>query len=158
MKKLLSLALLAISVISQSFGQQDPQFSQNMFNRLYVNPAYAGSSDGICATLLYRNQWTGFDGAPKTGVLGVDAPINALHGGLGLSVMAADEIGLENTLLVTLAYAFRFNIGQGNLALGVDAGFLQKSLDGDWEPTDPDDDVIPENSVSGNALPDLGAG
>jgi len=158
MKKLLSLALLAISVISQSFGQQDPQFSQNMFNRLYVNPAYAGSSDGICATLLYRNQWTGFDGAPKTGVLGVDAPINALHGGLGLSVMAADEIGFENTLLVKLAYAFRFNIGQGNLALGVDAGFLQKSLDGDWEPTDPDDEVIPESSVSGNALPDLGAG
>ena len=90
MKKLLSLALFIISASTATFGQQDPQFSQNMFNRLHANPAYAGSSDGICGTLLYRNQWTGFDGAPKTGLFSIDAPVNFLHGGLGLTILAAD--------------------------------------------------------------------
>jgi len=158
MKKLLILALLIISISGISFGQQDPQFSQNMFNKLYANPAYAGSSEGICGTLLYRNQWTGFDGAPQTGLFSLDAPINFLHGGLGLTVLAADELGFENTFAIKLAYAFRFNIGQGNLALGVDAGYLQKSIDGDFKATDPNDPIVPLSSVSGSILPDLGAG
>lgn len=158
MKKLLLLALLIVSVSGISYGQQDPQFSQNMFNKLYTNPAYAGSSEGICGTILYRNQWTGFDGAPQTGLFSLDAPVNFLHGGLGLTILAADELGFENTFAVKLAYAFRFNIGQGNLALGVDAGFLQKSIDGDFQANDPDDPIIPTSSVSGSVLPDLGGG
>jgi type IX secretion system PorP/SprF family membrane protein len=158
MKKLLSLALVVLSVSTLSYSQQDPQFSQNMFNRLYVNPAYAGSSDGICGTLLYRNQWTGFDGAPKTGLFSIDAPVNFLHGGLGLTVLAADELGFENTFAVKLAYALRFNLGAGNLALGADFGLLQKSLDGDFKYEDPNDPIIPTSSVSGSVFPDLGGG
>ncbi len=158
MKKFLLFALLIVFTSGISYGQQDPQFSQNMFNKLYTNPAYAGSSEGICGTLLYRNQWTGFDGAPKTGVFSIDAPVNFLHGGLGLTVLAADELGFENTFAVKLAYAFRFNIGQGNLALGLDAGLLQKSIDGDFKFNDPGDPIIPVSSVSGNVFPDLGAG
>jgi type IX secretion system PorP/SprF family membrane protein len=158
MKKLLSLALLIISVSSSSIAQQDPQFSQNMFNKLYSNPAYAGSSEGICGTLMYRDQWTGFDGAPKTGLFSIDAPVNFLHGGLGLTILAADELGFENTFMAKLAYAFRFNIGQGNLAIGADFGFIQKSIDGDFISNDPNDPIIPTSSVSGNIFPDLGAG
>lgn len=158
MKKFLLIALVIISVSGISYGQQDPQFSQNMFNKLYTNPAVAGSSDGICASLLYRNQWTGFDGAPKTGVFGVDAPVKFLHGGLGLSILAADELGFENTFQAKLAYAFRFNIGSGNLAIGADVGLVQKSIDGDFKFNDPGDPIIPTSSVSGNVLGDLGAG
>ena len=158
MKKFLLLALFTTLISGISYGQQDPQFSQNMFNRLYANPAYAGSSDGICGTLIYRNQWTGFDGAPKTGVFSVDAPINALHGGLGLTVLAADELGFENTFMAKLAYAFRFNVGSGNLAIGADFAYMQKSIDGDWKPTDANDPIIPSSSVSGSVIPDLGAG
>lgn len=158
MKKFLSIALTVTAVTGIAYGQQDPQFSQNMFNKLFTNPGYAGSSDGICGTLLYRDQWTGFDGAPKTGLFSVDAPVNALHGGLGLTIMAVDELGFENTFMAKLAYAFRFNVGQGNLAIGADFAFLQKSLDGDFKFNDPGDPVIPESSVSGSTFPDLGAG
>jgi len=158
MKKLLLLALLIVSISGISYGQQDPQFSQNMFNKLYANPAYAGSSEGICGTLIYRDQWSGFDGAPKTGLFSLDAPVNFLHGGLGLTLLAADELGFENTFAVKLAYAFRFNIGQGNLAIGLDAGFLQKSIDGDFKFNDPNDPIIPNSSASGSIFPDLGAG
>jgi type IX secretion system PorP/SprF family membrane protein len=158
MKKLLSVTLVIVAAVGNLYGQQDPQFSQNMYNKLYVNPAFAGASGGLCGTLLYRNQWTGFEGAPQTGLISVDAAVNPLHGGLGLTVMAADELGFENTLMAKLAYAFRFNLGSGEMAIGVDAGFMQKSLDGDFVFNDPGDNVIPEGSVSGSLIPDLGAG
>ena len=76
-------------------AQQRPVTSTYMYNGLTLNPAYAGSSGGLCGSLLYRNQWTGFEGAPKTGLLSVDVAVNPLHGGLGLTVMAADELGFE---------------------------------------------------------------
>jgi len=158
MKKFLFIAISIVSISGISYGQQDPQFSQNMFNKLYTNPAVAGSSEGICGTLLYRNQWTGFEGAPKTGLFSVDAPVNFLHGGLGLTVLAADELGFENTFMAKLAYAFRFNVGSGNLAIGADFAYMQKSIDGDFKFNDPNDPIIPTSSVSGSVIPDIGAG
>jgi type IX secretion system PorP/SprF family membrane protein len=162
MKKVL-FTLLLISSSALVFAQQDPQFSQNMFNRLQPNPATAGSNDAICASLLYRSQWVSFDGAPKTMLLSVDAPVEILHGGLGLTVMS-DKLGFEKNLVAKLAYALRFSVGSGNIALGVDAGILQKSLEGGlasqggvFNPNDPNDDLIPKASVSGTKF-NLGAG
>jgi len=162
MKKVL-LSLLIISSSIASFAQQDPQFSQNMFNRLQPNPATAGSNDAICGSLLYRSQWVSFDGAPKTMLLSVDAPVDILHGGLGLTVMS-DKLGFESMLNAKLAYALRFAVGSGNIALGVDGGLIQKSLDGGlttsggvFNPNDPSDNLIPQASVSGSKF-DLGAG
>ncbi len=156
MKRLFT-ALVLISFASLSFGQQDPQFSQNMFNRLYVNPAVAGSNDAICANLLYRTQWVGWGkAAPKTGVFGIEAPIGKF--GVGLSVLT-DKIGFENTLQFKLAGAYHFSVGNtGKLGVGIDLGFMQKSLDGDFIYNDPNDPNIPLGSVSGNAFPDLGFG
>lgn len=154
-KSIAAIALIFMAFVS--VAQQDPQFSQNMFNRLYPNPAFAGSNDAICATAIYRNQWVDFDGAPKTGLISIDAPVRFLHGGLGLTVML-DEIGFENTVNAKLAYALRFNnVLGGKLAFGADAGFLQKSIDGDWIATDMGDPSIPAGSVSQGVF-DLGAG
>ena len=154
----LLVCISLIFVVSSSYAQQDPQFSQNMFNRLYVNPAYAGASNAICAGMLYRNQWVDFEGAPQTGVLSIDAPVKFLRGGLGLTVLA-DEIGFENTLQAKLAYAFRFKVGQSSkLAIGADVGLLQRGLDGTFIFNDPGDPVIPEGSVDDMLIPDVGAG
>ena len=57
MKKFKLVAVIALTSCTSVFAQQDPQFSQNMFNKLFTNPGYTGSSEGICGTLLYRNQW-----------------------------------------------------------------------------------------------------
>jgi type IX secretion system PorP/SprF family membrane protein len=101
MKKLLTV--LAVGCLSTvAVAQQDPQFSQNMFNKLWVNPASAGSNEAICASLLYRAQWVSFDGAPKSGVLGIEAPLMNNKIGVGLSI-ATDEIGFENSLTAKLA-------------------------------------------------------
>ena len=67
---------------SVSYAQQDPQFTQYMFDRLSVNSAVAGGTGNICATALLRQQWTGFDGAPKTGLINLQGPINKINSGV----------------------------------------------------------------------------
>jgi type IX secretion system PorP/SprF family membrane protein len=157
MKKL--LAVIAAGCLSTiALAQQDPQFSQNMFNRLFVNPASAGSNEAICASLLYRAQWVSFDGAPKTGVLGVEAPLFNNKVGVGLSVLT-DKIGFENTLQGKLAANYKFNVGSGKLAIGVDFDYMQHEIDGKFKAPDQsaNDPAIPKSAVSGSAF-DLGSG
>jgi len=156
MRKFL-VALFCLGSASASFAQQDPQFSHNMFNRLQPNPASAGSNDAICGTLLYRSQWVSFEGAPKTGLLSLDMPVSVLHGGLGLTLMT-DKLGAENTFNAKLAYALRFDVGAGKIAVGADVGIIQRSLDGTkFNPLDQGDILIPQGKVSGSKV-DFGAG
>lgn len=156
MKKL--LAVVTASCLSTLvLAQQDPQFSQNMFNRLYVNPAYAGSSEAICASGIFRSQWVNYDGAPKTGVFNIDAPLANNKIGVGLS-FSNDQLGFEKTNWVKLAGAYRFDVGSGKLAIGVDFDYLQHEIDGDFRaPSNVDDPAIPANGVNGGAF-DMGAG
>jgi type IX secretion system PorP/SprF family membrane protein len=141
-------------------AQQDPQFSQYMFSRLPVNAAYAGANDAICGSLLYRNQWTGFGGEPKTTLFSFDMPAESLHGGVGLSVYASDQLGNQKNMNIRGAYAFRHYLSEGSIAVGVDAGYHQLSpRDEAWiandDPTT--DPYIPGTDGSGGAL-DLGFG
>jgi type IX secretion system PorP/SprF family membrane protein len=139
-------------------AQQDPQFSQTMFTKLYYDPAVAGANDAICATLLYRNQWTGFGGEPKTGMFTADMPVDVLHGGVGLSVHALDALGASNSLSARLNYAYRTDLGEGKIALGIGVGYLQGSLDGSkFVYNDSNDPSIPTGSVSGGTY-DLALG
>src|SRR2546426_6928517 len=76
-------------------AQQNVQFSQYAFNGLSVNPAYAGYKDALYLNTIYRQQWTGFPGAPRTGGISVDGPVHPLKAGagigLGLQLMADME-------------------------------------------------------------------
>ncbi|MFN7691661.1 MAG: type IX secretion system membrane protein PorP/SprF, partial [Bacteroidota bacterium] len=74
MKKIITSVILAIGGF-QALAQQDPQFSQQMFTRLSTNAGFAGASEYLCATVMNRQQWVGFDGAPKTTLVSIDAPI-----------------------------------------------------------------------------------
>ena len=127
---IVATTVACFACVETAFGQQDPQFSQYMFARLPVNPAYAGSNEAICASLLYRNQWTGFGGEPKTSLFAFDMPVEALHGGVGLSVYGSDRLGAESNLNIRGAYAYRTDLGAGRLGIGVDIGYHQKSIDG----------------------------
>jgi type IX secretion system PorP/SprF family membrane protein len=149
MKKIFTSFLLSISALV-AVSQQDAQFSQNMFNRLAVNPGYAGASDAICATMLGRNQWMGFgDGSPRTYLLSLDAPIPLLRGGVGLNVMQ-DKIGFINTNMFNAGYAFRTPLGNGTLGIGANVGFISKSIRGNWVAIDDykTDVAIPNDGVS----------
>ena len=149
--------ILFISLITLSFGvsqaQQVPQFSQNMFNKLANNPAIAGSSESINATVLHRSQWMGFDGAPTTLNLSVESPIDLLHGGIGLNIVS-DQIAEYKNLGLQLSYAYQTDLGEGQLGIGASGGMFQSGLDGgNLNSADPENFA----TESGTAI-DFGAG
>lgn len=138
-------------------AQQDPQFSQNLFNNIAINPGYAGSNDAISATALHRSQWMGFLGAPSTTNLGVEASLPMLHGGLGLNVMT-DNIAQNEFLGLNLSYAYRTELAGGNLGIGLSVGMLQDGVTGgDYIPEVGTDPTIPTSDEKAAGF-DLGAG
>jgi len=109
-------------------AQQDPQYSQYMFNQIGINPAYAGTRDVLSANLFYRNQWTGFPGAPNTEVFNVQAPVKGDHIGLGLQVVG-DQIGPIKTTSFLTTYSYKFKLGKGHLSFGLSAGLMDQVID-----------------------------
>ena len=159
-KSFATLVLIIIGLVS--FAQQDAQFSHNMFNRLTTNPGYAGTNRAICATTLYRQQWVSFPGAPKTGLLSIDAYIPVIKGGLGLTVMN-DQLGFDKSNFAKLAYSFHLPIGAGTLGIGAEVGMIQKSINGIWMAPDGSkgefDQAIPlSGSTVSKTTYDLGFG
>ncbi len=165
MKKIVSISILIIGVYMNTFGQQDPQNSQYMFNKFIYNPGYAGNSGGICAGATARQQWVGFEGAPSTTVFYADAAINPFNisSGVGLSI-SNDKLGFEKNLSIAGTYAYRLDLGKGMLGIGANFGLYNKALDPTWKIPNGDyftqpsgDPLIPENKESYVAF-DLGLG
>jgi type IX secretion system PorP/SprF family membrane protein len=144
---------------SVAFAQQDPQYTQYMFDRLSMNPAVAGNGGNICATALLRQQWTGFDGAPKTGLINLQGPLAKLNSGVGLTFYY-DKLGQEKSTIARLHYAYHFKVGaQSTFSAGVYLGMSGRALDGQWVATDgvANDNAIPTAGKSASGF-DLGAG
>jgi len=156
MKKIIFVFAIAL-FLTDLHAQQDAQFSQNMFNKLANNPGYTGSNQAISAIGLFRSQWTGFEGAPQTTNLSVHAPVDALRGGIGLSIFSDIEAAYENTN-INISYAYQVEVSSGQLGIGFSIGNYQSGLDGSQlNPSETGDNTIPTGEVTGNAL-DLGAG
>ena len=155
MKKLSIIAILLLAF--QMHGQQDPQYTQYMYNMNIMNPAYAGSRENLSFGLLYRNQWTGIDGGPETGTLFVHSPVgNNL--GLGLSVIA-DQIGpvKETNVYADVSYTLKLG-GEHRLAFGIKAGatFHDIGLFSDVDVIDDGDPFFSEDI--NKTTPNIGAG
>ena len=91
MKKQFIALVLFTMFASNIQAQQDPHYTQYMYNMNVVNPAYAGSKESISGALLYRQQWAGLEGAPKTATFSIHSPVGK-NVGLGLSAIS-DKIG-----------------------------------------------------------------
>jgi type IX secretion system PorP/SprF family membrane protein len=156
MKKIIILIIAVISVITVS-AQQDPQFTQNMFNKLANNPGFAGSRGVIATSILHRSQWMGFEGAPSTQNFSVDAELPFLYGGVGLNVVN-DNIAEFSNLGLQASYAYRTELGVGQIGMGMSVGMYQSGLNGgNLNSAQGDDPAIPTVEVKGSSL-DIGAG
>jgi len=129
-KKGLAIALCATGLISgTSQAQFEPQFTQYMFNEMFINPAYAGSRKQISATMVYRNQWVGLEGAPKTQTASIHGPLMNKKLGIGVTIMN-ETIGVTHQFAVYGNYAYRFQVGSdGAFALGLQGGFINHQED-----------------------------
>jgi len=126
MRKLINqISFFAATVLicQMSWGQQDPQLTQYMYNMSLVNPAYSTANDGVMNLgALYRAQWVGINGAPTTATLFAHAPVSDRIE-LGVNLIH-DEIGdvvKETNLNADFAYKLQLSTGS-NLAFGLKAG------------------------------------
>jgi len=121
MKKIIIALVVLLGYSSTTVAQQDPQYTQYMYNQAIINPAYAGSKDALSIVGLYRNQWVGFDGAPETKTLSGHSPIGEKIG-LGLSFIS-DSHGPVKENNIYADFSYTINIGEeSKLALGLKAG------------------------------------
>src|SRR5476651_421432 len=131
MKKLLLFFSLLLCFMAAN-AQQDAQFSQYIFNGLYINPAYAGYKEDLYVNSFFRSQWTGLDGAPTTFSLSMDGAVNDGKVGLGLMIQH-DAIGAQSNTAAYGNYAYRIQVGENEhskLALGMGFGFIQTGING----------------------------
>lgn len=142
------LCCVMVQLFSQVNAQQLPQFSQYIFNGLHINPGYAGYKNEGYIQSTYRSQLMNFPGAPKTMSITADLSANEGKMGFGISYVS-DKIGLTESNLGLLTYAYRVNTGdQGRLALGLSAGISENTFDpSDIVTIDPNDAYLPENRI-----------
>ena len=120
MKRIIIISALALSNLVNA--QQDPQFTQYFDNYLHVNPAYAGSSGMLSATAIHREQWVGFDGAPRSTTFSLHTPLNYRSVGLGLTAVN-DQIGPIKQNMVYVDFSYTLRLGKtARLALGLKGG------------------------------------
>lgn len=156
-KSHIKITLIALIMLSGVvYSQQDPQYTQYMYNTMSVNPAYVGSRGHTTITALGRTQWVGLDGAPDTQTLSYDTPLGYSGVGLGIN-LTNDRIGPSNEIYLdaNVSYTVRTS-DEGNLAFGLKLGGRHLSID--WSKgihQNPDADL--SQNVS-RFLPTIGAG
>ena len=160
-----TLVLCALGLFQATglMAQQDPHFTMYMFNKQAINPAYVGSMGTTSFQALYRSQWVGIEGAPKTvsltaqGLVGRDDRI-----GLGVHLLN-DRIGVDNHTGLYAQYAYHLPLSDNIVtSLGLQAGVTQyiSNLSQLKKPiwTYPGGDDVVANDVSSAWLPNVGLG
>ncbi len=114
-----SLTLILFLALSACLAaQQQQMYTQFMYNKMALNPAYAGNEKYLSANILYRDQWSGFPGAPKAQVFTVSLPRLGKRVGLGVN-FERQTIGITEKLTYELMYAYKFFLGEGTLSMGM---------------------------------------
>lgn len=118
----ITLVVFAL-LINVGFAQQDPQYTQYMYNTMSVNPGYAGQRDVLSVTGLHRSQWVGIDGAPQTQTLGVHSPLRNEAIGVGLSIVN-DKLGpaTESFIDANFSYSIPINDNGTEFSFGIKGG------------------------------------
>lgn len=138
------------------YAQQDPQYTQYMYNTVNVNPAYAGSRGVMSAFALHRTQWVGLDGAPVTNNVSIHTPIENSRIGVGLSFVN-DEIGISEKNDIAADISYTIPAGEKwKLSFGIKASANLLNVDF-TKLTVPPGSSLPQN-VEDRFTPNIGAG
>src|ERR1035437_5042319 len=142
------LSILAISFTLQMSGQMFPLSDHYVVNALAINPAFAGCQDALSLTTSYRDQWVGFNDAPKSYILSVHTPVFNDRVGLGL-LIENNSIGIFKETSFLGNYAYRMKLREGKLALGLGFGVtIYNTAWNELVKADPDDTQLMNNPTS----------
>ncbi|WP_375324359.1 type IX secretion system membrane protein PorP/SprF [Flagellimonas sp. GZD32] len=158
-KILCRIAILCLIFSQIIYAQQDPQYTQYMYNTQIVNPAYAGSRGALSFGFLGRTQWMNLEGAPETGTFTMNTPVGRYNDmGLGLSLVY-DKIGPATEANVVMDWSYKIYLtNTTRLAFGLKAGLDLLNIDYSkleiFDPTDP----FFQGTVDNKLQPQLGTG
>ena len=150
--------ILFFITLQSTVCQQIPQFSQYLFNPIYINPAYTGYKNDLFIQSFYRRQWGGINGAPETYGIAGDAMLSSQNLGVGAIAMG-DQIGLQSTHSLFTNVAYHLQLGADSyLSFGTGLGIVNYRMNAeDYDPTFIDDPIL--TTGSGNVFyPDLRLG
>ncbi len=135
-RKLLVIAALVLAQSGVVLAQQDKLITHFIYDKMSINPGSTGIEDGICGTMIYRNQWDKVNGAPNSLVFNVEANMNRFFpGGLGINFFH-DAIGFNRQNNLYLNYSYPVQLGNlGILGIGVGLGFQNFGQNPDWKPS-----------------------
>ncbi len=133
MKQILSIILSAcclglLLICQQLQAQQEPIYSQYMFNMLQINPAYAGNRATSNVTALYRKQWVSVEGAPTTATISWDKRKTGSNIGYGVQLYN-DRLGIESNTGLQAFYSYRIPFKSSFLSFGVNGGVVNYRAD-----------------------------
>ena len=158
MKKLLIFFILLFSWGSEVNiqAQQSSLFSQNMYNPLRINSAYAGTKEGFVLVGMGRMQWLGVEDSPNTATLSLHGPIFE-NMGLGMT-LTHDVIGPVEQTIATINYSYQIDVTfDSRLSFGINAGFSLMNMDlTKKDAYDPGDPQI--YSLDNQFFPNVGVG
>lgn len=114
-------------------AQQESQFSQNMYNHMTVNPAFAGMRGSWVLSGIYRDSWQKMKGAPEIYVFNVDAPVKIkdVEGGAGLNLLS-DKWGMVTNLRMMVNYSYKCRLDFGILNVGGRIGMINTKIEGEY--------------------------
>ena len=150
---------ILVFISNISMAQQDPQYTQYMYNMSLMNPAYSGSKESLSTGILYRKQWVQIEDAPTTATFFGHLPVNE-NIGAGMS-LNSDKIGPvnETNIYGDISYTLKLG-GEHKLSFGIKTGltFHKVGLFSDVYNTLPDtfDPAFSENTS--NTYFNLGSG
>lgn len=128
--KIFNLFIVALFLSIESYSQQDPQYTQYMYNTMSINSAYTGQREMMSISGLYRTQWVGIDGAPNTLTFGIHSPMKNENVGIGLNIIS-DQIGPVREDYVDLNFSYTVQFTESTeLSFGLKAGI--HNLSSDW--------------------------
>ena len=117
-----SILFIASCFINVLSSQVRTLSTQTLYNKLSINPAYAGVRDGLEFTLLHRSQWQGFKGAPAHQLLSVNLPTMLQSVGLGVNLVNY-SYGINRYFDISLPYSYTIKVGNSQLKLGSSVHF-----------------------------------
>jgi len=156
----LKLAVFSILVCTgvTTFAQQDPMYTQYMYNLATVNPAENGIDDLSKYTSLTRFHFVGVDGAPITHSLSADVPLKKFSSGVGASYFY-DQLGPERSHNAYADYSYHLKLNRKiNMSMGLKAGFKVYSANLDQVATSNVQDDMFSRDIQGDVMPNLGLG
>jgi type IX secretion system PorP/SprF family membrane protein len=125
------ILILVIAVFGTFFAkaQDEMIFSHYLLNPVLINPAASGFNDQHNFYLHYKNQWSGFTGAPRTVAVSYNGTLGEK---LGIGGFVSNEnASYLNRFRGLLSYAFRFKINDFKGGLGLSTEFKRMSLGND---------------------------